>query len=323
MREYLRTFVKQLPFVRKYFTRKKIYIQGLLDQIDAFDQKISQSENGLVPILWPPGHYHSPIVSVEEIRKNEERVFHISDRVPGVDLNETTQLTVLDELAEFYETMPFLPEKSPNGRYFFENEMYSYSDGIVLYSMIRRLKPPKIVEIGSGFSSCVILDTNDAFFDGNIRCTFIEPYPDRLLDLLTPDDLNRINLIRSRLQDVGQGVFDELESGDILFIDSSHVAKTGSDVNHVFGRILPSLAAGVHVHFHDIFYPFEYPKEWVYEGRSWNEIYILRAFLQHNSVFSIQYFADFIAKCYREKLSSSMPLCLRNTGGNLWLRKET
>ena len=206
VREYLRAFVKQLPFIRGYFTRKGIYIQGLLDQIDALDQKTIQSESELIRWPpWPPGHYYSPIVSVEEIRKNEERVFHIFDRVPGVDLNETTQLTVLDELAEFYGTMSFLPKKSPNGRYFFENEMYSYADGIVLYAMIRRLKPSKIVEIGSGFSSCVILDTNDAFFDGNIRCAFIEPYPDRLLDLLTPEDPNRIDLIRSRLQDVGQG----------------------------------------------------------------------------------------------------------------------
>ena len=79
---------------------------------------------------------------------------------------------------------------------------------------------------------------------------------------------------------------------------------------------------GVYVHFHDIFYPFEYPQDWIYEGRSWNEIYVLRSFLQYNSAYSIQYFADYIATFHRTRLESLMPLCLKNTGGNIWLRRE-
>ena len=259
---------------------------------------------------------------MEQIQAKEDRFFSLPDAIPGVDLNESRQLGVLDDFAGFYKDMPFNSEESGCRRYYFENEMYSYADAIVLYSMIRRLRPTRIVEIGAGFSSCVMLDTNELFFSRGIHCSFIEPYPDRLLGLLNPAEADSIDLIRSGLQEVGQEIFQELASGDILFVDSSHVLKTDSDVNHLFGRILPSLRTGVYVHFHDIFYPFEYPQDWIYKGRSWNEIYVLRSFLQYNSAYSIQYFADYIATFHRTRLESLMPLCLKNTGGNIWLRRE-
>jgi hypothetical protein len=97
--------------------------------------------------------------------------------------------------------------------------------------------------------------------------------------------LERNTVTVARLQDVDQEIFARLKANDILFIDSSHVAKIGSDVNHLMSEILPILAPGVHIHFHDIFYPFEYPRQWVEEGRAWNEAYLLEAFLSFNSEF--------------------------------------
>ena len=124
------------------------------------------------------------------------------------------------------------------------------------------------------------------------------------------------------MQEVDSQVFAELQTNDILFIDSSHVAKIDSDVNHIFFRILPLLNRGVYIHFHDIFYPFEYPLDWVYEGRAWNETYLLRAFLQYNQQFEIQLFNTFIDWFHKEKYFHDMPLVEKNTGGGIWLRKS-
>ena len=111
-------------------------------------------------------------------------------------------------------------------------------------------------------------------------------------------------------------------ANDLLFIDSTHVAKTGSDVNTIFFDILPSLAAGVCVHFHDIYYPFEYPKEWVRQGRAWNEAYMLRAFLQYNPTFRICFFNSYIAAFHRHLLKESMYPYALQPGSSLWLRKD-
>jgi len=117
-----------------------------------------------------------------------------------------------------------------------------------------------------------------AFFDGTISCTFIEPYPELLGSLLGEGDFDRIQVLPHRLQDVDLAVFRELTANGILFIDLTHVSKTGSDVNRAFFDVLPVLAPGVYIYFHDVLYPFEYSNEWVYEGRAWNELYMLRAF---------------------------------------------
>ena len=97
----------------------------------------------------------------------------------------------------------------------------------------------------------------------------------------------------------------------------------GSDVSHIFSEILPALVPGVHVHFHDVFYPFEYPPEWVYGGRAWSEAYLLRAFLSYNRDFAIVLFNTFLEQFHREMFASEFPLCLRNTGGSIWIRRET
>src|SRR5690606_1842332 len=183
--------------------------------------------------------------------------------------------------------MPFKAEKSEGLRYYFENSAYAYSDAIHLYCMLRHLKPRKLIEVGSGHSSCVTLDTNELFLGGSVETTFIEPYPELFMSLIKESDRAKINIVPTRLQDVDLSLFETLQANDILFIDSTHVSKINSDVNYIFFEILPRLASGVYIHFHDIFFPFEYPKAWVYEGRAWNEAYILRAFLQYNNAFSV------------------------------------
>ncbi len=276
------------------------------------------------PQFVPPGHFYSPIPSLDDIKRDHSRLFAVPPRsLPGIELNESRQLELLETFKSYYTDLPFTEHKTTGYRYFYENTYYSYSDAIFLYCMIRHLKPRRIIEVGSGYSSCAILDTNHRFLGGTIRCTFVEPYPDRLLSLLEEGDRSRIEIIQQRLQDVPLDRFKELNSHDMLFIDSTHVSKIGSDVNYILGDLLPSLNPGVYIHFHDVFYPFEYPPDWIYAGRNWTEAYLLRAFLAFNRTFEIVFFNTFLERFHRDTFLRHMPLCLRNEGGSIWLRRAT
>lgn len=269
-----------------------------------------------------PGHFYSPIPDPALIRSDEQAIWGpVPDKIDGVNLNWEGQVALLNQLSQFYPTMPFGPEKTGNNRYCFNNTAYSYSDAILLHCMIRNIGPKKIIEVGSGYSSCVILDTNEQFFADKIEITFIEPYPKLLHGLTRKDDLKKSRLIDKRLQDIPLSEFENLQSGDILFIDSTHVSKINSDVNYLFFKIFPRLSPGVWIHLHDIFYPFEYPKEWVFEGRAWNEIYLLHAFLQYNEIFEIALFGNYLHHFSSGFFSEHMPLCLKDGGSCLWLYK--
>lgn len=270
----------------------------------------------------PADHFYSPFPSREQIRANAERLSGPPPReLPGIALNETGQLAVLEDLKRFYRELPFSAKRVSDRRYFFDNPAYSYSDAICLYGMIRRARPARIIEVGSGYSSCVILDTNELFFDNRIQCTFIEPYPGLLRSLIKPNDHNRVEIVPSPVQAVDVARFLELRENDILFVDSTHVAKLGSDVNYLIGEVLPALRRGVYVHFHDVFYPFEYPKAWLDQGRAWTEAYLLRAFLAFNSCYEIVLYNTFLERFYRGQFEEHMPLCLENEGGSIWLRR--
>ena len=153
--------------------------------------------------------------------------------------------------------------------------------------------------------------------------THIEPYPALLHSLLKQSDIDSpfTRILPHRLQEIDIRIFEELEANDILFIDSTHIAKINSDVNRIFFEILPRLKSGVYIHFHDIFYPFSYPNDWLRDKNSWNEAYVLRAFLSFNSVFEIVFFNTCLNHLYKDEFAAALPLSQKNTGGSLWLRK--
>ncbi|MFB2771543.1 class I SAM-dependent methyltransferase [Pelatocladus sp. BLCC-F211] len=270
---------------------------------------------------FPPGHFYSPIPNLSDVLEKEDLIFQNKKEFPSIDLREEEQLKMLELLALYYEELPFPEQPSTSSRYYYQNQFFCYSDAIILYAMLRHFKPKKVIEIGSGFSSAVMLDTNETFLANVTNFTFIEPYPERLYSLLNEKDKHQHKVIEKPVQEVELELFQMLNAGDILFVDSSHVVKIGSDVAHIIFEILPRLKPGVIVHFHDVFCSFEYPKEWVEEGRAWNENYFLRAFLQYNSVFNILYFNSFMGHFYQDELERKIPLCLRNTGGSLWMKK--
>jgi hypothetical protein len=305
--------------------------QALDAKAQAMEAKIAVLEADLAqrraleaaaPMFVPPGHYYSAIPSLAEVRQHAAKLFDRSGyELPGLNLGAVAQLALLEEFAEYYSELPFPETKQPGNRYYFQNPAYSYSDAIFLYCTMRHARPQKIIEVGSGFSSAAMLDTNERFFDGSIECTFIEPYPDLLCSLLSPTDQAHVTILPETLQSIPLDRFRALRANDILFIDSTHVSRIGSDVNYIIFEILPALAAGVFIHFHDIFHPFEYPEPWIAEGRTWQEAYLLRAFLEFNERFRVVAFNTFLAQHHREWFEQKMPLCLANTGGSIWLQR--
>lgn len=274
--------------------------------------------------LWvPPGHFYSPITLDAEVGANAERIFDRSSmELPGIDLDIPGQLELYDRILAMHDELDRMPHsESSDYRYYSDNNYFPFCDAFFLAGILRLFRPRRVIEVGSGFSSCVFLDIDEKYLGERMEMTFIEPNPERLESLLRGGDDRRHRIYRARVQDVPLEIFDELASGDILFIDSSHVAKTGSDVNHLFFHVLPRLAPGVLVHVHDIHYPFEYPENEVYEGRSWNEAYLVRAFLQYNRDFGILLYPSGFGH-HGGAVGRELPeRCMQPMGPSLWLRR--
>ncbi|MEM7803263.1 MAG: class I SAM-dependent methyltransferase, partial [Chloroflexota bacterium] len=235
----------------------------------------------------PAGHFGSVIPSQEDVAVVDAMTDDLQN-LPGVDLRIEQQIELLESFKPYYDELPYLQTSPPPSlRYETDNPGFSVSDMILLNGMMRHFKPKRMIEIGCGFSSSVMLDTNEIFFDNQIEQTFVDPYPQLFQSLVKPEDERRFTLHARPVQDLPLSTFERLETNDILFIDSSHVSKAGSDVNYLFFDVLPRLKPGVVVHIHDIFYPLELPVGWMHEGRFWNEQYLLRAFLMFNASFEI------------------------------------
>ena len=268
-----------------------------------------------------PGEYGSPIPDLKDVRRREGAIFRAERTIPGIELREAEQLALVGDLGALYADQPYEPGRHRGLRYFPQNEFFGEGAAFVLHAMLRRLRPRRLIEVGSGFSSAVILDTNDLFLDRTLRSTFIDPFPERLNTLLRPGDEATANVITSPIQDVPIELFDELGDGDVLFIDSTHVSKVGSDVNTLLFDVLPRLRPGVVIHVHDIYFPFEYPKEWIYKGRAWNENYLLRSFLMYNQQFEILLFNSYLDRFHREEIAATMPRWGANVGTSFWMRR--
>ena len=272
-------------------------------------------------LLYPPGHFHSPLLDLRGVRSTDPNVpFDGEECWEHVELRPKEQRLYYEDLLERFPPLPFPPQKTEGYRYFTENSFFNFSDAFALSGILRKEQPRRIIEVGSGYSTAVMLDTL-AQTQGSAELTLIEPYPARLFSLLSAEDKASTRIFPNRIQEVPFWLFDELEAQDILFIDSSHVAKIGSDVTLILLQILPRLKRGVLVHFHDIFYPFSYPLNWIREGRAWNESIFLRAFLSGNVNFETVAFNSFAGHSFPELFHDRLGDFLKDTGGSIWLRK--
>lgn len=277
------------------------------------------------PLFVEPGHFYSPIVDVEQVR------VRFSQQQPNVApqsirIDASAMRSLWRDLLPFLKDIPFPDEADPNFRYFFHNPAFGIGDGSILHAMLRLFRPKRLVEVGSGYSSACSIDTIDRYLDidGDIHVdvSFVEPYPALLRKLLGQDRLSRCTVHATGVQETDMSVFKALDWGDILFIDSTHVMKTGSDVCYELFEVLPALKPGVLIHFHDIFWPFEYGSKWIIDdNRSWNEIYGLRSFLMYNEAFEIVFFNDWFARNEPDLILQDYPSMMNNTGGSIWLRK--
>jgi hypothetical protein len=314
------------PLVRRRTADERLAeIQGLRDHLQALGAMhhgVCLERNHLEQVFqtWvPPGHFYSPYPDLDEYEARVEQLLDPRSEPAGIDLREADQLQLLDELVAVAGNPPFPDHDDGSTRYWFDNPAYAWGDGVVLHAMLRHLRPRKVIEVGSGYSSAMILDTVDGWLGGATEVTFIEPYPELLRSLLLPGDEDRVTLMEQPVQDVGLELFTGLGPRDVLFIDSTHVVKPGSDVNHLTFEVLPRLGANVWIHIHDMFFPFEYPPPWVREGRAWQEAYLMRAFLMFNPRFEIRWFQGLLLARHGDLLRKRLPQVSMNAGGNLWL----
>lgn len=262
----------------------------------------------------PFNHYSSPYVSAQDI-KYWDRMTQLDQRT-DIDLNDIEQI-------EFIENLHVKEFKAINNRYYPDNDFFAGYDGVVYCEMLLKYKPKRIIEIGSGFSTALALDVNEKYLDNKMRITCIEPYADRLKSLIS--DKDNVEIKEQYLQEVDLNIFSELERNDILFIDSSHILKPGSDVLYEMFLILPLLKEGVIIHIHDICSYFDYPKPWGGWGHPVNEAYAYRAFLSGNNNYKIILFVHMqterIRKRWEETGVPYNPDDIRGAGGSLWIQK--
>lgn len=246
-------------------------------------------------------HYYHPTYADADLPSDVTK----PRSLPGLDLHEDRQLALLASFS-FQDELSILADPGSPLGFSFDNLQYSYGDADALYSMIRHLKPKRFFEIGSGNSSRVAhkaIARNKADDPAYVcRHVCVEPYEMPWLEQLGP------NIIRARVQDVPLSLFDELEAGDILFIDSSHVIRPFGDVLVEFQEIVPRLAAGVLVHVHDIFTPRDYPEEWLRkERRLWNEQYLLEVLLTNSAKYRTVLALNWMHHRHREVVGRAFP----------------
>lgn len=289
----------------------------LRHSIDFFRYETSLSE------FVPRGHYHSPLPDIEKSCRFIEHAVRLSptDRLPGVALNMEDQKLLIEQMARLASEFDWPEAKSERRRFHTAQNWFNVADSFVLYAMLRLLQPRKVIEIGCGFSSALMLDAREYKPIKEIKFVFIDPYPQRLQTLLKSSDAAAVELIDTEVQAVSTDVFGTLSAGDILFIDSSHVSRPGSDLNHIIFEILPRLAPGVWIHFHDIFWPFEYPADWIRRGFSWNEAYLLRAFLMFNHDFEVAFWAPYAAAIDADRVNMHLSAFTLQQGQSIWIRR--
>lgn len=272
-----------------------------------------------------PVHYYSPIPRVALL---PEDLWDDKSECIGINLRLDDGEKLLSRIGSMFgaEFTKFRLDPDDDPRVFYlSNGAYGPGDAEILYGMIRDLKPARIVEIGCGYSTLVasMAIARNAEDDASRSCAYtcIEPYLPSYLD---PSPAFVTEVIKRPVQDVPFDVFESLEAGDILFIDSTHVVSQGSDTLCEYLQILPRLKSGVVVHIHDIFLPNEYPKVWAQSARFfWNEQYLLQAFLLYNHSFEVLLASHAIARLRPSVFAESMPLRFvsDNFPSSFWMKK--
>ena len=266
---------------------------------------------GIFPIL---DQYYQPLINP---KKHLTKSLRDDRELKGIDFNVKEQLDLLskfnynEELLEIPITerkeKPYYNDSILDKEFFYNNSSYTSGDAEYLYNMIRYFKPRKIIEIGSGISSLMVLNAINKNKADNVddacKHICIEPYGKPWLEHMVGE------VIRKKVEDVDKTFFEQLEANDILFIDSSHIIRPQGDVLFEYLEVLPRLKPGVIIHVHDIFTPKDYRNEWIYDYHFlWNEQYLLEAFLTFNNDFRVVASLNYLTHHYRDEMAAKCPI---------------
>jgi predicted O-methyltransferase YrrM len=269
--------------------------------------------------------YYSGLNDLPFLAENRD-LWHDRPLPRGIAWDVDAQLDEVAKLVPYLVELEHVPIQPPPGSptYHWDNSFWCGADALVHYGLLRRVKPRRVVEIGAGWSSLLMADAlkrNEADRSQRTAVTQIEPYPRRELLSALPDHWTLHDVA---LQRVDLSLFETLDAGDVCFYDGSHVARAGSDVVWFFFEVLPRIKPGVLVHVHDIFWPADYPDEWIFErGQTWNEQYVLQAFLMYNELFEVLICNSMLCHLRPEaveKLYRDLP-GTGHSGGSVWLRR--
>lgn len=286
-----------------------------------------ESDDGDTPVAvrFPPGHFYSPLVDTNALAAEHRRSQvwpPVARETLGIDWRADEQRRLCRDVFAKQRRLTFSDEPTADPRDFYtQNTQFPPLDAWILEAMLRMVRPQRMIEVGSGYSTLVSARTNVDELNSSVDITCIEPYPATVI----VDHLPGITNLRIEfVQDTPLRLFESLGSGDVLFIDTSHTAKTGGDVTWIYQEILPRLQTGVVIHLHDMFIPGEYPEQWVLEGWGWNELYLVRALLAFSHGFEVVLGAQWLIQNDPSGLVAAFPDYPDHEargGSSLWLRR--
>jgi predicted O-methyltransferase YrrM len=286
---------------------------------NGLDQNKLYKEAEKIGIHIQRPHFYSPLPILSQLPE------YIWDKKwnEGIDWNDSEGLRLIQRLIKYSSEYNYIIDS--NQYDIINQNSFTHLDSALYYAIIRHFKPDRIIEVGAGYSTIIATLACSKNTCGEIVA--VEPYPTELLKNSIARSTIAVQLVQKPVQIIPAAVFKQLHENDILFIDSTHVSKIGSDVNYLLLEVLPQLEKGVLIHIHDIFLPLELPRDWIERLHLfWNEQYLVHALLIGSRDFEI-----LIGNCYMvlhhpEKIAA---LYDRNNkynelkGGSLWIRKKS
>ena len=265
-----------------------------------------------------PRTYFSPLLLKEEV---DLTVLDRPRNLPGVRVDEQGALALIREMSSYRAELDAIPyEPDGHSPFWFGNGWFNDFDAASLYALLRHLKPKHYLELGCGYSSLMSSRALSANMAEGFACDAVYADPQPRLKVAKLLACGR--LIRHRVQDVPFELFTRLEAGDVLFVDTSHVVKLQSDVVHALVTILPSLQPGVWIHFHDVFTPYDYPREWLTQSRfSNNEQYAIEAMLSGGRRYEVMLPLYLLWKEQMQVLTTLLPRG-HQRAQSFWIRRS-
>jgi predicted O-methyltransferase YrrM len=250
--------------------------------------------------------FYSPIPNTSLI---PEQLWRRPSAMPGIEFDLARQFAYLEaELAPaIAEFKPPREATADRFSYHLDNGLFQGGDADLLYATIRRHRPRRVLELGAGFSTLVCAMAVRANRAEGHECTLTscDPYANGAAASQV-DGLDEIRPVAA--EELSAEIFGELEAGDVLFIDSSHTVRIGGDVVHLLCEVIPQLSPGVIVHVHDVYLPYEYPREWMEQMRwYWAEQYLLQALLVGNARLEVLAGAHAMWRSDPERLRTAIP----------------